>query len=140
MAWYNEKSVQLKMKEALQKKGFKITGESLNSGHGVDLKAYHPKRCYYWFIEVKGYPTGNSEMAQRQNYLWQVLGQIVGRMTQKNAYYGICLPDYKGFYRKKIKDNSLRNARRWLGLYFFLVTKKGKILKLASNKTEFELF
>jgi hypothetical protein len=100
MIWYKEKNVQAVIKNKLEQKGFKITADSGNSGHGVDLKAYHRKQRYYWIIEVKGYPGGNSEVAQRQNYFWQVLGQILGRMTQENACYGICLPDHEFFEGK----------------------------------------
>ena len=139
MVWDKEKNVQVVIRNRLKKKGFKITADSHNSGHGVDLKMYHPKQRYYWIIEVKGYPRGYSETAQRQNYFWQVLGQILGRMTQENACYGICLPDHE-FYRKKINDDNLKIARRRLYLSFFLVTKDKQIFKLSPSGKNFMRF
>ncbi|MEW5816072.1 MAG: hypothetical protein AB1798_11850 [Spirochaetota bacterium] len=140
MAWYKEKNIQLVMKKRLQEKGFKITVDSSCTGHGVDLKAYHPKHRYYWIVEVKGYPIGYSESAQRQNYFWQILGQIFGRITQENAEYGVCLPDYRGFYKKKILSKDLEISRRRLYLSFFLVTNKGKIYKLSPSGIKFQRF
>ena len=140
MGWYKENNIQLVIKNRLEEKGFRITSDPSRTCHGVDLKAYHPKERYYWIIEVKGYPTGYSESAQRQNYFWQILGQILGRMTQENANYGICLPDYKGFYRKKILHDDLRIARKRLYLSFFLVTRKCEIYKLSPSGREFKPF
>jgi len=68
------------------------------------------------------------------------LGQILTRIVQNNAHYGICLPDYKGFYRKKISHINLGIARKWLGLYFFLITKDGEVLVLSPSATKFRAF
>ena len=140
MPWFSEENIQSVIKERLKKKGFKVTFASSATGHGVDIKAYHPHYRYYWFIEVKGYPIGNSEYAQRQNYFWQILGQIVGRMSQENASYGICLPDYKNFYKKKVLDKNLKISRKRLDLSFFLVNKKAEIYKLSPSGKEFKPF
>jgi hypothetical protein len=142
MAWYSEKNIKKAMEGRLKKKGFKINGESK---HGVDIATYPSKKGYNWFIEVKGYPTGYSETSQRQNYFWHILGQILGRMTLKESYYGICLPAYidkkkRNFYKEKMLDPKLKNARKWLSLYCFLVAKNNVILQLTPSGKKFKAF
>ncbi len=134
--WPSEAFVLDTLREALVRKGFKLYPRRSLHAHGVDITARHPKHRYYLFVECKGYPYGYSEQAQRDNYFLMILGQILLRMKQKNAYYAVALPDHP-FYRKRILSPSLRLAREWLGLWFFLVRRDGGVLWIGVKRKAF---
>ncbi len=135
--WPSEAFVLNAVRAALKRRGFKLHPKRSLHAHGVDITAQHPKHRYYLFVECKGYPKGYSEGAQRDNYFLMILGQILLRMRQKNAYYGVALPDHP-FYRKRIISHEFRLARRWLGLWFFLVKSNGSVLWLGATRQRFE--
>ena len=134
--WPSEVFVLNAVRAALERKGFKLHPKRSLHAHGVDITARHPKHRYYLLVECKGYPKGYSEGAQRDNYFLMILGQILLRMRQKNAYYAVALPDHP-FYRKRSLSPSFRLAREWLGLWFFLVKQDGSILRLDAKRKAF---
>lgn len=137
--WPNEAFIINAVRKALVKKGFKLHPIRPLYAHGVDITARHLKHRYYIFIECKGYPKGYSETAQRDNYFLMVLGQILLRMRQRNAYYGVALPDHP-FYRKRILSDDFRLAREWLGLWFFLVDRDGGVQQLSAKGRSFSVY
>ena len=137
--WPTESFISRTVRKALERKGFKLHPRRSLHAHGVDITAYHPRNRYYLFVECKGYPKGNSETAQRDNYFLMVLGQILLRMRQKNAYYVVALPDHP-FYRKRILNPEFRLAKEWLGLWFFLVKRDGSISWIGSKRRIFSAY
>jgi hypothetical protein len=135
--WLSEPYVVELMRNALQSYGYKLHAERPMTAHGADIVGRHPRDRHYIFVECKGYPTGDSEGAQRDNYFLAVLGQILLRMRQENAYYAIALPDHP-FYTKRILRAEMRRARRWLGLWFFLVGRGGVVRRLTASGTAFQ--
>jgi hypothetical protein len=127
------------VRKALKRRGYLLGAPRSLRTRGVDISARHPRFRHHIFVECKGYPTGYSEAAQRDNYFLAILGQILLRMRQKNAYYAVALPDHP-FYRKRILAQGLRLARRWLGLWFFLVKPNGTILHLDAVRSAFKEF
>ena len=135
--WPSETFVLSAIRKVLQAKGYKLDPPRSLHAHGVDIKVRHKKYRHYIFVECKGYPKGTySEGVQRDNYFLTILGQILTRMRQKNAYYAVALPYHK-FYRGRILRQDLRLAREWLGLWFFLVKRDGTVLRLAATQKEF---
>lgn len=124
------------IRKVLQRHGYKLHVERPLTAHGVDIVGQHPKHRHYIFVECKGYPTGYSETAQRDNYFLAVVGQILLRMRQKNAWYALALPDHP-FYRKRILSAEMRRAARWLGLWFFLVGNDGVVHRVTASGTKF---
>jgi len=137
--WPNEAFIANAVRKALVKKGFKPQPVRSLHAHGADIVARHPKHRYYIFIECKGYPKGYSETAQRHNYFLAVLGQILLRMRQRNADYGVALPDHP-FYRERILNDDFQIAREWLGLLFFLVGRGGQVQRLSAKGRSFSVY
>ncbi len=137
--WPSEAFVTQAVWKALKRKGFKPHPQKSLHAHGVDITARHPTHRYYIFVECKGYPKGYSEGAQRDNYFLMILGQILLRMRQKNAYYAVALPDHD-FYRERILSRDFRWARKWLGLWFFLVKCDGRVLWLDAKRKAFRAY
>lgn len=133
---FGEHYVVRSIRKALHDRGYKLHVERPLAAHGADVVGYHPRYRHYIFVECKGYPTGYSETAQRDNYFLSVLGQIILRMRQKNAYYTVALPDHP-FYRRRILSAEMRRAARWLGLWFFLVDSDGVVRRATASAVKF---
>lgn len=132
----SERYVVKSVRKALRIHGYDLHAERSLAAHGADIVGRHPRHRHYIFVECKGYPTGYSETAQRENYFLAVLGQILLRMRQKNAYYAVALPDHP-FYRKRILSAEIRRAARWLGLWFFLVGRDGVVHRVTASGIKF---
>ena len=133
---FSEQYVVRAVRKALQSYGYKLHAKRSLAAHGADIVGRHPKHRRYIFVECKGYPTGNSEGAQRENYFLAVLGQILLRRKQENGYYAVGLPEHP-FYRKRILSAEMRRAARWLGLWFFLVDDGGVVHRATASGMKF---
>lgn len=134
--WLSEPYVVRSVRKALQSHGYNLHAKQPITAHGVDIVGWHRQHRHYIFVECKGYPTGNSEGAQRETYFLTALGQILCRMRQETAHYAVALPDHR-FYRKRILRADMRRASRRLGLWFFLVGRDGIVQRLTALGTSF---
>ena len=132
----SEQYVVRSVRTALKRNGYTLHEERSPAAHGADIVGWHRKHRHYIFVECKGYPTSHSQTAQRGNYFLAVLGQILLRMRQENAYYAVALPDHP-FYRKRILSVEMRRAARWLGLWFFLVSHGGVVQRATASAVRF---
>jgi hypothetical protein len=109
-----EDLVQTVVKEHLEAEGFRVA-TSPGRGHGIDIDARH-RDGRRWVIEAKG---GLGYGPQQANYFLNVLGQIVTRMGDPDARYGIALPRNQQY--KRLVERLPSYARKRLGLTVFWV-------------------
>ncbi len=152
--WYEEKKIKKIIENWLDKKGFDIKPGKKDQIHGVDIQRENKKRCRYWFIECKGYPSKNfkkkkgkksesTRLAQRYIWFISALGQIALRMKQKYGNYGVAFPDNE-YFKNKILDKDVKNKtyikifRKRLKIHFFLVNEKKEIFQLTPCSKKFK--
>lgn len=85
---------------------------------GIDIEARHPSGGRY-VIEAKA-ETGTSG-AQQVNYFLGMLGELLQRMDDEDANYGIALPENRQY--RGLVDRLPRLARHRIGLNVFWVTR-----------------
>ena len=122
----DENTVIEKTVKYLESGGWIIKEKYLGHEHKVDIKAFHPIKRRYYYIEAKGDPKKGSKSAeaQEENYFIGAIGEIVLRIKSKKApLYGIALPES---YEHKLKKVH-KEARKRLNLHFLIVRKNGKV-------------
>lgn len=103
--------------------GWKVENISWGKTRGTDITA--TKNQYPWLIEVKG--EGSREQ-MRVNYFLSVLGEILQRMDEPNAYYSIAFPDLPQFRRLWERLPTL--AKQRTGITALFVTFDGIVTLL----------
>lgn len=103
--------------------GWKVENISWGKTRGTDITA--TKNQYPWLIEVKG--EGSREQ-MRVNYFLSVLGEILQRMDEPNAYYSIAFPDLPQFRRLWERLPTLAKQRS--GITALFVTSDGIVTLL----------
>ena len=89
-----EKTVRRAIIKYLARKGWdRGRQEKETTEHGVDITVRHNKYPRYFFIEVKGSSSGKSARSVNEVAFVYSLGQIITRMKNTGAYYGIGLPE-----------------------------------------------
>jgi hypothetical protein len=112
-----EDEVKAAVRDHLGSKGYEVT-VAWDRTRGIDIDARHPDGSRY-VIEAKA-ETGTSG-AQQVNYFIGMLGELLQRMDDENASYGIALPlnrQYKG-----LVERLPRLARERIGLNVFWVER-----------------
>jgi len=111
-----------------KKKKIRITWKAIGKNKHIsgkpDIKGYWPTRNRIWCVEVKPTikKTAKKPHHQRRNYFTDIICQIITRMSKKNTYYAIGLPESMLEYAKR---NIPPEARKRIKLYLFLVDKNG---------------
>jgi len=85
---------------------------------GIDIDARHPSRKRH-IIEAKA-ETGSSG-AQQVNYFIGMLGELLQRMDDEDATYGIALPENRQY--RGLVERLPRLARDRIGLHVFWVAR-----------------
>jgi hypothetical protein len=112
-----EDDVKRAMGDLLQSWGFAVT-IAWGRSRGIDIEARRGAKR--WVIEAKGSaPPG----PQQVNYFLGALGELVQRMSDDAAHYGLAVPDgpqYRGLVRRLPEL-----ARRRIDLTVFFVRREG---------------
>ena len=97
-------------------------------GRGIDVEA---KRAgERWVIEAKGCGSLNP---MRVNYFVSMLGELLQRMNDPNAYYSIALPDMKQFRGLWQRLPELAKSRSRISALF--VTESGQVEEVSNVPT-----
>ena len=85
----DENTVIEKTVKYLESGGWIIKEKHLGHEHKVDIKAFHPIKRRYYYIEAKGDPKKGSKSAeaQEENYFIGAIGEIVLRIKSKKLLY-----------------------------------------------------
>lgn len=116
-----EDEVKAAIKSHLERQGWSVT-VAWGKARGVDIEATHGRQRL--LIEAKGEVTSQP---QQVNYFLGALGELVQRMDDPNAEYGLALPDnnqYRGLVGRLPK-----HAVERLGLVVFWVNAKGNVTR-----------
>jgi len=110
-----EDEVKTAVRDHLQAQGYKVTVAKLEQ-HGVDIEA--TKGSDRILIEAKG------EVPSRQqqgNYFLGALGELIQRMDDPGARYGLALPDNKRY--RGLVERLPALARKRLDLVVYMVSR-----------------
>jgi len=101
--------------EHLEAQGFKVA-IAWGRERGIDIDARHLDGRRY-VLEAKG---GVGAGAQQVNYFLGALGELIQRMADPDAVYGLALPDNRQY--RGLVNRLPRHARERLGLAVFWVS------------------
>lgn len=109
----------------LEADGYRVT---VAWGHtrGVDLEAVRPG--HRWLIEAKG--TAASDQ-QQGNYFLGALGELIQRLDDPAASYGLALPDNRRY--RGLVERLPALARQRLNLTVFFVARDGDQLRVRRD-------
>ncbi|GAA4570296.1 hypothetical protein [Planotetraspora kaengkrachanensis] len=114
----SEDSVKAAVKAYLEGAGWSVT-VAWGRNHGVDIEAHRGREHLY--LEAKG-EAGNP--AQQANYFIGALGELVQRLRDPTAKYGLALPDNPQFRRLAERLPPLAHER--LNLVVMFVDRQDK--------------
>ncbi len=115
--WVSEDDVKTALKQHLEAQGFAVT-VAWGRERGIDIDAR--RGAERWVIEAKGNaPRG----PQQVNYFLHALGELVQRMSDDTAQYGLALPDDPQYHGLVARLPPV--ARRRLALIVFFVRREG---------------
>jgi len=110
-----EDEVKAAVKEHLEEQGYTVS-VAWGRMRGIDIEAVGPRGRF--LIEAKGEV---ASQAQKTNYFLGALGELLQRMSDERAIYGLAFPD-NGTYRGLV-DRLPGLAKRRLGLWVLLVRR-----------------
>ena len=113
-----EDSVKTAVKAYLEGAGWSVT-VAWGRNHGVDIGAHRDGEHLY--LEAKGEATNS---AQQANYFIGALGELVQRLRDPTARYGLALPDNQQFRRLAERLPPLAHER--LNLVIMFVDRQDK--------------
>lgn len=124
-----EDVVKRAVKEHLEDLGF-VVAVAWGRERGIDIDARHPDGRRY-VIEAKG---GVASGPQQVNYFLGALGELLQRMSDPNAVYGLALPDNRQY--RGLVDRLPSLARRRMGLAVFWVRQddEGWVVQIEESK------
>lgn len=114
-----EDVVKRAVKAHLEAQGFAVA-VAWGRERGIDIDARHIDGRRY-VIEAKG---GVGMGAQQVNYFLGALGELIQRMADDKAVYGLALPDNRQY--RGLVERLPRLARQRLGLVVFWVKRHGE--------------
>lgn len=121
-----EDDVKRALKEYLETQGYEVT-VMWGRERGIDIDARSPDGRLV--IEAKGEV---ASQPQQTNYFLGALGELVQRMSDERASYGLALPDNKVF--RGLVSRLPAMARQRLGLRVFLVTRDGDSFRVRETE------
>ena len=110
-----EDEVKTAVRDHLQAQGYKVTVAELDQ-HGVDIEA--TKDSDRILIEAKGEVL---RPQQQGNYFLGALGELIQRMDDPGARYGLALPNNKRY--RGLVENLPALARERLDLVVYMVSR-----------------
>lgn len=96
---------------------------------GIDIDAKHP-RGHRYVIEAKGQAAAAG--AQQVNYFLGALGELVQRMDDPHATYGLALPAHRQY--RGLVDRLPEHGRKSLGLVVFWVSRGATTLAVEVDR------
>lgn len=110
-----EDEVKTAMKAYLEAQGYRVK-VMWGKERGIDIDARRPDGRL--ILEAKGEV---ASQPQKTNYFLSALGELLQRMSDERATYGLALPDNATF--RRLVDRLPRLAKERLRLRFFLVAR-----------------
>ncbi len=108
----NEDEVKSAMKSALERQGYEVKVK-WGQKPGTDIEAFLGRKL---IMEAKGEGSSRQMLG---NYFLQALGEILQRMADANASYGIALPAHASYL--ELVSNLPKRVREALQLDFYFV-------------------
>ena len=121
----SEDQVKRAVKEHLEKQGLAVR-VAWGRERGVDIETSGATR---WLIEAKG---SARSQPQQVNYFLGALGELVQRMKDPSAAYGLALPDNQQY--RNLVMRLPAEARRRLNLYVFFVGRDNDELRVEVSE------
>jgi hypothetical protein len=113
-----EDAVKMAVKTYLESAGWSVT-VAWGRDHGIDIQAHREREHLY--LEAKGEA---ANPAQQANYFIGALGELVQRLRDPTARYGLALPDHPQYRRLAQRLPALAQER--LNLVIMLVDRHDK--------------
>ncbi|MBO3744993.1 hypothetical protein J5X84_02860 [Streptosporangiaceae bacterium NEAU-GS5] len=110
-----EDSVKLAVQKYLEASGWSVT-VAWGRDHGIDIEAHRGHEHLY--LEAKGEA---ANPAQQVNYFIGALGELVQRLRDPSASYGLALPDHPQY--RRLAERLPPLARQRLNLVVMLVDR-----------------